>query len=329
MKKSVIIFCLILTISNCFARFRYAKYRETFMYGFSQKKLNEIEISTGCSDEDKIRKMAEIYCVQDSVFSEIYNNSKYDGLFREKEIDFVDRAYLYEQFIYDVKGSRGLDYYLQYKDFYHLKKIIFFQKEPVAFDSTDSIYYEKVSFGENYPYETLWADTLLFTFVGQDSILFDISFGKNKYFHSGFKYEVFKYLLNQLDNNDKPIIRRTKVINDTLFVKSYSHSWEPLFIKSDKPIEYKNSRGTFFHTGMQKEVKFFDQVYTNFYQVFWGEAIIWFDENFEILRIGDFGNNEFISFDEHGVGYYRVYNSQDKERESERIKPIRSGINEE
>jgi hypothetical protein len=296
------------------------------MYDYSQKKLNEIEDSSDYSDKIKIAKMAEVYSIPDTIFSKIYNHSKYDGLFRKKEIDFVYRAYLYEQFIHDVKGSRGFDYYLQFKDFNNVRKPVFFHKEPISLDSTDSIYYEKVRFGENYPYETLWADTLLFTFVGQDSILINISFGKDKYFHSGFKFEIFKYLLNQLGNNDKPIISRTKVINDTLYFFNYHEKWEPLFIKSDKPIKYKNSRGTFFHTGKQNEVKFFDQMYRNFYQVFWGEAIIWYDENFEILRIGDFGNNEFISFDEYGVGYYRVYNSPDIEIEAERNKRIRNRI---
>ena len=78
---------------------------------------------------------------------------------------------------------------------------------------------------------------------------------------------------------------------------------------------YKNFLGKFIHTGFKDSVQFFDQTYSNVYQVYWlpnrdfigsdkepywkekNTRLIWLNENFEILRLGIINRS----------GYYRVF----------------------
>ena len=103
--------------------------------------------------------------------------------------------------------------------------------------------------------------------------------------------------------------------NQTQYLITDEGNFELFFTLSKESFVYKNFLGKFIHTGFKDSVQFFDQTYSNVYQVYWlpnrdfigsdkepywkekNTRLIWLNENFEILRLGIINRS----------GYYRVF----------------------
>ena len=127
-------------------------------------------------------------------------------------------------------------------------------------------------------------DKLLFSKVSSDSIVTSIK--KNKRYSCDY---LFRYISLYYDNVE---IRKTIIINNTIFYIDQNNIHEPLFIKSPSESYYKNSLGKFYCTGKKNNISFLDCNYSEIYEYFYINEhtvfIVWIDDNFRLIRIGDF-----------------------------------------
>ena len=319
MKKIILFSCLsvsFLFINNLFCDY-YALYKKkTYHSKFNGKKryfiinlINNKEMSSEQKDKESFNYYGVSYTTALRLNDE---SDRFSYKQTQKQLKINPNLNVFENyqdsyFENQIVWERGLDYYLDMKNIMDSTCIVYFDNSPKEDIRNKYKVFENVG---RSPLGYIENCFLMLNKTKGDSIL--VSSDQSEYRSNHYHPAI----------NDSFVQMKSKIIGSGKYLVNEFGNYELLFVLTKEPVYYKNVIGKFYHTGFSKNVKFFNQNYSNVYQVYWVSKsnsenieeyvrLIWFNETFDILRmefVYDHRNTGYLSFEPARVdGYYKVY----------------------